>query len=208
MDFVTGLPPSEGNKAILTVLDRFSKMVHFIQIPILPSAKETAELLLQHAFRLHGLPCNIVSDWGPQFTAHFWAEFCCLQVISVSLSSGFHPQSNGQSERLNQELETGLCLLCSLDPEMGVRNVVWVELAHNSLPSSATGLTPFQTSYGYQPLLFSSQEAEVMVPSTAALVQRCHLSWRRARQTLQNSSYEKWANKCSSVLRGPEGLAF
>lgn len=176
MDFVTGLPASDDNTAILTVVDRFSKIAHFIPIPKLPSAKETAEFLLQHIFYLHGLLRDIVSDRGSQFPTRFWTEFWRLLGISVSLSSGFHPQSNCQSKRLNQELETGLHLLCSRDPGIWARNVVWAEYAHNSLPSSAMGLTPFQTVYGYQPPLFSSQEAEVMVPSATALVRRCHLS--------------------------------
>lgn len=176
MDFVTGLRPSDGKTAMFTVVDRFYKMVRFIPIPKLPSAKETSELLLQHVFRLHGQPRVIISNRGPQFTALFWAEFCHLLEISVSLFSGFHPQSNGQSERLNQELETGLCLLCPRDPGTWARNVVWVEYAQNSLPSSATGLTPFQTVYAYQPPLFSSQEAEFTVLSAAALVRQCNLS--------------------------------
>lgn len=65
VDFVTNLPLSEGNTAILTVMDRFSKMVHFGPLPKLPSAMETAEHLVVHVFRLHGLPTNIVSDRGP-----------------------------------------------------------------------------------------------------------------------------------------------
>ena len=76
LDFVTGLPPSDGNTTILTVVDRFSKSAHFIPLPKLPSAKETAELMLQHVFRLYGLPNDIVSDRGPQFTSRFWREFC------------------------------------------------------------------------------------------------------------------------------------
>lgn len=60
MDFVTGLPPSEGKTVILTVVDRFSKMAHFIALPRLPSAKETAEAVLFHVFRLHGLPQDVV----------------------------------------------------------------------------------------------------------------------------------------------------
>lgn len=197
IDFVTGFPLSSGNTAVLTVVNRFSKIVHFIPLPKLPSAKETAEIMVQHVFRLHGLPRNIVSDRGPQFTARFWKEFCKQLGISVSLSSGFHPQTNGQTERFNQELETGLRLLCARDPASWAKNMVWVEYAHNSLPSSATGLTPFQTVYGYQPPLFSSQESEVTVPSAFALVRRCHLAWRRARQALLHSSanYKKWADK-------------
>lgn len=101
LDFVTGLPPSGGNTVILTVVDRFSKMVHFVPLPKLPSAKETAEVVLSHVFRLHGFPSDVVSDCGPQFVSRFWKEICALWGAIVSLSSGYHPQSNGQMERLN-----------------------------------------------------------------------------------------------------------
>ncbi|XP_023806908.1 uncharacterized protein LOC105356774 isoform X2 [Oryzias latipes] len=197
LDFVTGLPPSDGKTVILTVVDRFSKMVHFIALPKLPTAKETAEALLNHVFRIHGIPRDIVSDRGPQFTAKFWAEFCRLLGVSVSLSSGFHPESNGQSERLNQQLETSLRLLCTREPASWSRNLIWAEYAHNTLPSSATGLSPFKVVYGYQPPLFASQEGEVSVPSAYASVRRCQQAWRRARQTLLRTveTYRTAANR-------------
>ncbi|KAF7644344.1 hypothetical protein LDENG_00223730, partial [Lucifuga dentata] len=144
VDFVTGLPVSEGNTAILSIIDRFSKMAHFVALPKLPSAKETAEVLLSNVFRLHGLPLDIVSDRGLQFTSHFWKEFCSLIGATVSLSSGFHPQSNGQTERYNQEMETGLRCLASQNPSTWSKQLMWIEYAHNSLPVSATGLSPFQ----------------------------------------------------------------
>lgn len=109
MDFITGLPSSEDKTVVLTVIDRFSKMAHFVALPIahfvalpkLPSAWETAEAVLVHVFRLHGLPQDVVSDRGPQFTSRFWKEFCRLLGVSVSLSSGFHPETNGQTKRYN-----------------------------------------------------------------------------------------------------------
>lgn len=67
-----GLTPSEGNTAILTVVDQFSKAAHFIPLPKLPSAKEKAQFMVQHLFRIHGLPADMVSDWGPQFLSRFW----------------------------------------------------------------------------------------------------------------------------------------
>lgn len=108
----TGCPWSHIFSAILTIVDCFSKMVHFVPLVKLPSAKETTDRLIHHIFRIHGLPRDIVSDRGSQFTACFWVEFCQLLGIIVSLPSGFHPQSNGQTERFNQKLETGLRLLC------------------------------------------------------------------------------------------------
>lgn len=103
MDFVTGLPQSEGKTVILTVVDRFSKMVHLIALNKLPTAKELSQVFTKEVFRLHGIPKNIVSDRGPQFISRFWREFCSLLGITLSLSSGFHPQTDGQMERANPE---------------------------------------------------------------------------------------------------------
>ena len=95
------MPPSKGNTAILTIVDRFAKAVHFVPLPGLPSAAETADLLVLHVVRLHGIPCDIfrvtVSDRGPQFTSKVWQTFCRGIGATVSLSSGYHPQTNGQT---------------------------------------------------------------------------------------------------------------
>ncbi|CAM4619083.1 unnamed protein product [Leuciscus chuanchicus] len=184
LDFVTALPPSQGNTVVLTVVDRFSKAVHFIPLPKLPSAKETALTVVNHVFRLHGLPTDVVSDRGPQFVSKFWQEFCRLLGATVSLSSGFHPQSNGQTERANQDLERTLRCLVSKNPSSWSQQLSMVEYAHNSLPVSSTGLSPFECSLGYQPPIFPSLESEVAVPSAHAFVQRCHRTWTRARETL------------------------
>jgi len=184
LDFVTGLPPSQGNTVILTVVDRFSKAAHFIPLPKLPSAKETAVTVINHVFRIHGLPVDVVSDRGSQFTSRFWKEFCRLLGATVSLSSGFHPQSNGQAERANQDLGRTLRCRVAQNPSSWSQQLPWVEYAHNSLPVSATGLSPFQCSLGYQPPIFPSLESEVAVPSAHAFVQRCRHTWRRARETL------------------------
>ena len=84
MDFVTGLPPSEGKTVILTIIDHFSKAAHFLVPPRLPSARETADLLVEHVFRLHGLPSDIVSDRGPQFTSQVWKAFCTALGATAS----------------------------------------------------------------------------------------------------------------------------
>uniref|UniRef100_A0A8C7WV78 Gypsy retrotransposon integrase-like protein 1 n=1 Tax=Oryzias sinensis TaxID=183150 RepID=A0A8C7WV78_9TELE len=113
VDFITGLPPSQGHSVILTVIDRFSKAAQFIPLPQLPSASETADVLVNHVFRHHGIPSDIVSDCGPQFTSQVWKAFCSALGATVSLTSGYHPQANGQAERANQELEAALRCLAS-----------------------------------------------------------------------------------------------
>lgn len=95
---------------ILTIIDRFSKMVHLVALDSLPSAEQLGNIMIQEVFRLQGIPKNIVSDRGPQFISKFWNEFC--MDVEISLSSGYHLQTDSQTERANQEMETRLRLLC------------------------------------------------------------------------------------------------
>ncbi|KAI2644103.1 Transposon Tf2-6 polyprotein [Labeo rohita] len=138
MDFITGLPLSSGKTVVLTVVDRFSKAVHFIPLPKLPSVRETAAVVLHHVFRIHGLPVNVVSDRGPQFVSRFWTEFCRQLGVTASLSSGYHPQTNGQAERANQDLERVLRCVASAEPSSWSSRLTMVEYTHNSLPVSST----------------------------------------------------------------------
>lgn len=188
VDFVTGLPSSQGNTTILTIVDRFSKAAHFVALAKLPSARETTELLITHVFRLHGIPVDIVSDRGPQFTSAVWKGFCTALGATVSLSSGFHPQSNGQTERTNQSLETFLRCMTSENPTTWSSVLPWVEYAHNSLSNASSGLSPFQCSLGYQPPMFPSQEREINIPSLNTFLKRCERVWKRARAALSKAS--------------------
>jgi len=160
MDFVTGFPVSKGNPTVLTVVDRFSKMTNFVALPKLPSAKETTQIMMQTIFRIHGFPKDIVSDRGPQFISQFWREFCQLIGATASLTSGYHLEANCKTKLLNQQLETGLRCLVSKNPTLRSTHLVWVEYAHNSLPTSATGLST-KCVYGYLPPVFADSESEV-----------------------------------------------
>ncbi len=184
VDFVTGLPPSEGNDTILTIVDHFSKAVHFVPLPKLPSALETANLLVTHVFRLHGIPQDIVSDRGPQFTSQVWKAFCQALGATTSLTSGYHPQSNGQTERANQDLESALRCVASRLPSSWATHLPWVEYAHNSLISSATGMSPFMVNSGFKPPLFPTQESDAAVPSLRAQFRRVRKIWRETRAAL------------------------
>uniref|UniRef100_A0A3P9LGA0 Gypsy retrotransposon integrase-like protein 1 n=1 Tax=Oryzias latipes TaxID=8090 RepID=A0A3P9LGA0_ORYLA len=184
VDFVTGLPPSQGHTVILTVIDRFSKAAQFIPLPQLPSAMETADALIHHVFRHHGIPSDIVSDRGPQFTSQVWKAFCSALGATVSLTSGYHPQANGQAERANQELEAALRCLAAQNQEDWSKYLVWVEYAHNSHSSTATGISPFEASLGYSPPLFPSQELDLAVPSVQLHLQRCRDIWLQTRAAL------------------------
>ncbi len=91
IDFITDLPNSQGNTTILTIVDRFSKACRLIPVPKLPTSLETAELLCNQVFRYYGLPDDIVSDRGPQFTSRVWSAFFKSLNVNISLTSGYHP---------------------------------------------------------------------------------------------------------------------
>ncbi|KAL0149023.1 hypothetical protein M9458_055638 [Cirrhinus mrigala] len=165
VDFVTDLPGSEGNTCIPVMVDYFSKMCKFFPLRGLPTALETAEHLFQQLFCHFGLPEEIVSDRGPQFISHVWKAFFKLLGVSVNLSSGYHPQTNGQTERKIQELGRYLWAYCHEDQRSWSRFLPWAEYAQNSLRQDATGLTPFQCVLGYQPPLFPWTEEPSHVPA-------------------------------------------
>ncbi|KAK3572485.1 hypothetical protein QTP86_033914 [Hemibagrus guttatus] len=98
VDFITDLPVSNGCTCVLVVVDRFSKSCRLIPLPWLPTAMDTAELMFNYVFRYYGLPEDIVSDRGSQFTSRVWRSFFKLLGVTISLSSGYHPQTNGQTE--------------------------------------------------------------------------------------------------------------
>ena len=105
-----------------------------------------------------------------------------------SLSSGYHPQTNGQAERANQALEATLRCVTTSNPASWSKHLPWVEYSLNTMVSSATGLSPFQCSLGYQPPLFPSQEMEIEVPSVWAQLRRCQCVWRMARNSMVSNS--------------------
>jgi len=108
LDFVTGLPECEGNDAILMVVDRLSKERHYIACKAGnegTSAERTAKLVYRHVWKHHGLPSIITSDRGPQFVSTLWKHLCGIMKVRAKLSTAFHPQTDGQSEISNAEIE-------------------------------------------------------------------------------------------------------
>lgn len=187
IDFITHLPPSNICTTILTISDPFSKACRLLPLPKLPTALQTAEHLCNWVFRLYGLPEDILSDRGPQFTSQLWSALFQALNINVSLTSGYHPQSNGQVERLNQELTCFLRSYCNQHQDDWACYLLWAEYAQNSLQKEATGLTPFQCILGYQPPLFPWSGEPTNVPAVNEWLTRSEETWNQAHVHLQHA---------------------
>ena len=110
MDFVVELPLSSGHDAVMTVVDLVLKQAHFIPTHTMVTAKGAVWLFLHQVWKLHSLPKCVVSDRGPQFVARFTRELYRLLGIKLASSTAWHLQTDGQTERVNQELDQYLRL--------------------------------------------------------------------------------------------------
>jgi hypothetical protein len=151
MDFLGTLRKSrKGNDMILAVVDRLTKMAHFIPTKSTISSSQVADLFVEHIFRYHGMPESIVSDRDPRFTAKFWKNLNKALGINLLMSTAAHPQTDGQSEatvKVIQKLLRPFCLQ-EQDWEMLLPSL---EFAYNDTQHTSTGQTPFYLNYGHHP---------------------------------------------------------
>src|SRR5205807_9973954 len=139
MDFIVGLPESGGQTKIWVIVDRFSKMAHFIPLSTDTPIKEIANIFLREVWYLHGLPSSIVSDRDSHFQSHFWLALMDSMTVDIRLSTAFHPQTEGQTERVNQVLEQYLRCYCSYQQDNWAELLLLAEYAYNSAVSESQG---------------------------------------------------------------------
>ena len=152
VDLVTGLPPSHGFNSLLVVVDHgLSKGVILIPCNKDIDAKGVAELFFKHVFLHFGLHDHLISDCRPQFTSAFTRELACIFGYNLKLSTTYHPQTNGETERVNQEVETYLRMFCQGQPDKWSEFIPMAEFAHNSATHSSTQRSLFSLILGYKP---------------------------------------------------------
>ncbi len=176
-----------GFTTVLVIIDRFSKACHLIPLKGLPTSMETAQALFHHVFRVYDLPEDIVLDRGNPIYLSGLESLLKQLDINVSLTSGYHPQSNGQVERLNQEVGRYLRTYCSREQNRWAEFLPWAEYAQNSLTHSSTGMTPFQCVLGYQPSLFPWSGEPSSVPAVDDWIRRSERVWDSAHVRLQRA---------------------
>ena len=154
MDFIGPLPPSpEGYNFVWVVIDRLTSMVHLVALKTSATAVEVAERYLKEIVRLHGVASSIVSDRDPRFTSAFWAEVHRLLGTKLMMSTSFHPQTDGVTERANRVINSILRAVIRPDQSDWCEKLPMVEFAINSAENKSTGHAPFELNYGYIPTL-------------------------------------------------------
>lgn len=151
-DLITDLPVSEsGNDSVCVFVDRLSKRVHLAAVKKTITAPQFARVFLDTIFKHHGMPSNIVSDRDPRFTSAFWRSFVSLLGTTLNISTSFHPQTDGQTEIVNRQVEQVMRHFVNSAHKNWEELLPLVEFVLNSHTSASTGFTPFYLDTGMAP---------------------------------------------------------
>jgi hypothetical protein len=152
MDFITDLPLSADCDQLWVIVDRFTKMAHFI---LLKKDQKTAEHLVKvfarEIWRFHGIPTDIISDRDSRFTSTEWKQFLGILGVQPRMSTSFHPQTDGQTERINQTIEAYFRSFINYEMDNWVGLLPMAEFAYNNSLTQATSMSPFYANYGRHP---------------------------------------------------------
>src|SRR5450759_4000828 len=151
MDFIQGLPMSHGFNAILTIVDRFSKMTYFVPTRKTVSATEVATVVFDHVYRMWGLPTHILSDRDSRFTGNFWRALFRLSETDLTRGLAYHHETDGQTERVNLAIEEYLRHFVSANQKDWPKHITMGKFKYNSSVHSATGFAPFFLATGQTP---------------------------------------------------------
>jgi hypothetical protein len=198
LDFMEGLPSSEGANSILVVVDRLTKYAHFLPLHHPYTAVSVAKLFVDQIVRLHGVPLTIISDRDKIFTSHFWKELFKAMGTLLHYSTAYHPQTDGQSERVNQCLEQYLRCAVQDNPKRWCRWIPMAEFWYNSSYHTTLGCSPFKALYKIEPNFGAMPNLSVASDSAAhdiALEYQAQNELLRAQLVRAQQRMKSYANR-------------
>lgn len=199
MDFIVKLPVSSGYDSILVVVDRFTKMAHFIPCNENATSVQLAVLFLDNVFKHHGLPEEMVSDRGSLFISNFWKGLMKLLNVNINLSTSYHPQSNGQTERVNAILEQYLRVYCNYQQCNWSSLLPMAQFSYNNALHVSTGKSPFFANYGFHPVFNPLPHPTSKVPAAEELLKTIESTHRFLSESIKTAqaSYSNYYNRKS-----------
>jgi len=184
MDFIMELPVSEGCDQLWVVIDRFTKMAHFIPLKE-KTAADLTKIFAREIWRFYGLPTDIVSDRDSRFTSEVWKEFLRLLGIRPRMSTAFHPQTDGQTERLNQTIEVYLWAFVTKEQDDWVSLLPMAEFAYNNSVTTGNGMTPFFPNYDFHPAAIDPPTEGPLNPASTIYAQWMQTVHEESQQGLE-----------------------
>ena len=187
LDLITSLPSTpRQHSAILVIVDRFTKRIHISPTHDEVTAPQVARIYFDTIFRHHGLPRVIVSDRDPRFTGHFWKTLFDILGTRLAMSTAYHPQTDGQTERANRTLEDMLRAFVNIHHDDWDLFLPALEFAYNNSKQASTGFSPFFLDCGQDPLVPDNLflPPSTNVPSTSSFLHSWSESLSQARQHL------------------------
>jgi transposase InsO family protein len=214
MDFVTGLPPSRDPatkllyNAILVIVDRFTKYAEMIPFRNDYTAVQLGYIILDRLIRYHGIPKSIISDRDKLFTSNYWTTLLAAIGTKRKLSTAYHPQTDGQTERTNRTMKAYLRIYSNQQQNNWVSLLPMAQLAYNNKLSEATKQTPFYANHGRHPNLFTrtfpSQKTDAAM-ITAEELKKVHEQLRYHIKTAQRNSISYVNKKRKTAPQLKEG---
>ena len=191
LDLITQLPRSlAGNDAIVVFVDKVTKMVHYVATTTTVTAPQLATLFLREVVRLHGVPDSLLSDRDPRFTAHFWRSLWDRLGTKLTMSTAYHPQTDGQTERSNRTLEEMLRSYVNWRQTDWDVHLSTLEIAFNNSKQSSTGFTPYYLNSGHEirlPLDASLPLVDGNNPVASERIRRLHEDLMMARDHIERA---------------------
>jgi len=204
IDVIEPLPKSEDKDAILVVVDRFSKMIRLMATTTSISSSEIARIYQDDIWKIHGIPKKIISNRGPQFTSIFMGELCKALEIKRAMSTVYYPQTDGQTERINQEIEVFLRHYINYRQDDWTKWLATAEFQYNNKEHAVTRHSPFYVNYGRHPWK-GNLIVKTEIPSLEDLLKKMETTREEAKTAMERTK-ETMKRQYDKRTRQSQGL--